>query len=175
MAKVLVAYCTREGQTEKIAEEIGRELREAGHEVDVEPVARKVHNEGYDAVIVGASIHEGHYDDDALHWSRDHAARHDGLSAFFSVCLTAAHEDEESVKTFEGYVHDFLGATRWSPDFATTFAGATNFSKYGFFRKRRMKKEAEEAHLPTDHDVEYTSWASVAHFATDIEKALSGG
>ena len=70
---------------------------------------------------------------------------------------------------------EFLEATGWKPDFATTFAGALRFSQYGFIKRALMKKiAAEEMHLETDgeHDLEFTSWASVAHFAADFEKAL---
>jgi menaquinone-dependent protoporphyrinogen oxidase len=37
MSRVLVAYATKHGATEEIAEAIAEELRQAGHTVDCEP------------------------------------------------------------------------------------------------------------------------------------------
>jgi hypothetical protein len=64
MAKVFIPYGTTEGQTAKIAEYIADVIRHHGHEaepVDINGSPDGV-PDGYDGVIVGASIHMGKHD-----------------------------------------------------------------------------------------------------------------
>jgi flavodoxin len=62
MAKVLVAFATRTGQTKKIAETIGDALRDEGHDVTVENI-NKLKKEadlaGYDGYVFGAATYHG--------------------------------------------------------------------------------------------------------------------
>lgn len=64
MKKIFITYGTTEGQTAKIAEFISDVLRDHGHDVtmvDVKDTADTV-PDGYDGVIVGASVHMGKHD-----------------------------------------------------------------------------------------------------------------
>ena len=65
MSRVLVAYGSKHGATEEIAERIGRSLREAGHE----PVLRTAGDvrdlDGYDAVVLGSAVYGGRWRRDA--------------------------------------------------------------------------------------------------------------
>ncbi|HIH92826.1 TPA: flavodoxin [Methanosarcina acetivorans] len=55
--RVLVAYATRYGSTQEIAEVIVATLRESGLEVDIEPAKEVKALEGYTAVVLGAPIY----------------------------------------------------------------------------------------------------------------------
>jgi menaquinone-dependent protoporphyrinogen oxidase len=57
MGPVLVAYASRMGATEEIAEAIGGRLKLAGLSVDVLPCARRPTVANYDAVVVGSAIY----------------------------------------------------------------------------------------------------------------------
>jgi len=62
---VLVAYATRYGSTQEVAEAIGETLREQGLGVEVRP-AREVRTlEGYDAVVLGAALYMYRWHKDA--------------------------------------------------------------------------------------------------------------
>ena len=99
MSRILLAYASTHGHTAKIAARVAHVLRKTGHHVvldgdigDTDPDIN-----GYDAVVAGASIHGGHYP--VRPRRLGHAARHVAElrpSAFFSVCLTAAEDSEES-------------------------------------------------------------------------------
>ena len=68
MKKILLTYGTTEGQTAKIADFISDVLRGHGHDVttlDVKDTPDTI-PAGFDAVIVGASIHMGKHDRCAL-------------------------------------------------------------------------------------------------------------
>ena len=59
--KVLVLFATVEGQTDKIAHFVEKEIRKANHEievVDADDLSAQVTFKGIDKVILAASVHE---------------------------------------------------------------------------------------------------------------------
>ncbi len=62
---ILVAYATRYGSTQEVAERVAATLRECGLKVEVKP-ARQVRDlEGYRAVVLGAPLYIGRWLKDA--------------------------------------------------------------------------------------------------------------
>ena len=62
MAKVLVVYATRTGETRQIGELIGEGIRFGGHQadvVDVKEIKKEADLEGYDAYVFGSSTYHG--------------------------------------------------------------------------------------------------------------------
>ena len=178
MKKILLTYGTTEGQTRKIADVISDVLREHGHDVtmlDVRNTADTIPG-GYDAVIVGASIHMGKHDKHVVDFVR---TNQDVLgrmpSAFFSVSL-AAHGDTAEA---EGYVEQFVHETGWRPEKIALFGGALLYTQYGFVKRHMLKRIARDkpGDFGTDlsRDYIYTEWDAVKrfaeHFATDLESA----
>jgi menaquinone-dependent protoporphyrinogen oxidase len=176
MAKVLIPYGTTEGQTAKIAEVITHVIHEMGHEaeaVDIKSLSNTV-PDGYDAVIIGASIHMGKHDKHVVEFVHKN---HDTLerlpSAFFSVSL-AAHGDTQEA---EGYVDQFENETGWHPDKVALFGGALLYTHYGFIKRHMMKKIAGDkpGHLglDTSRDYVYTEWDAVKRFAEHFAGTLA--
>ena len=178
MKRIFLTYGTTEGQTAKIADFVGDVLRAHGHDttmLDVKDTTGSI-PEGYDAVIVGASIHMGKHDKhvvDFVQKNLDTLAR--VPTAFFSVSL-AAHGDSAEA---EGYVEEFEQKTGWQPDKVALFGGALLYTQYGFIKRHMMKKIAGEkpGNLGTDlsRDYVYTEWDGVKrfaeHFAVDLDAA----
>jgi menaquinone-dependent protoporphyrinogen oxidase len=54
---ILLAYATRFGSTQEVAETIATTLREAGFEVDLQPMQEVRSFDHYDAVVLGAAIY----------------------------------------------------------------------------------------------------------------------
>jgi len=54
---ILLAYASRFGSTQEVAETIADTLREAGLEVDLQPMQEVKSLEHYDAVVLGAAIY----------------------------------------------------------------------------------------------------------------------
>jgi menaquinone-dependent protoporphyrinogen oxidase len=178
MKKILLTYGTTEGQTATIADFIADVLRGHGHDVtmtDVKDMDDTI-PDGYDAVIVGASIHMAKHDKHVVDFV---AKNHDTLArmpaAFFSVSL-AAHGDTVEA---EGYVEQFQKETGWRPDKVALFGGALLYTQYGFIKRHLMKRIAghKPGNLGTDlsRDYVYTEWDGVRrfaeHFATDLESS----
>lgn len=181
MAKVLIAYGTGEGQTAKVSDHIARVIREHGHEARVEDakgLAEKFSPEGYDAVIVGASIHAGKHEAYVRDFVRKNREVLERVpSAFFSVSMTAREETEEARRHVEGYVEGFARKTRWQPEEIGVFAGAIPYTRYGFVKKRLIRFMAKRMEAGTDisRDFEYTDWEAVTHFAEGFLEGLGGG
>jgi len=70
---VLVAYATRHGSTEQIAETIGAELQRRGLETDVASVGEIEDIERYDAVVLGSAVYVGHWLSNARAFAKEHA------------------------------------------------------------------------------------------------------
>ncbi|TQJ51154.1 flavodoxin domain-containing protein [Phycicoccus sp. SLBN-51] len=178
MARVLITYGTTEGHTAKIAEVMADVMHGLGHDVQTADITSLDGTvpDGYDALVLGASIHMGKHDKRVVEFVR---SNHDVLerlpSAFFSVSL-AAHGDTEEA---QGYVEAFAEETGWHPDKIALFGGALLYTHYGFVKRHMMKKIARDkpGHLGTDtsRDYVYTEWDAVKrfaeHFADQLESA----
>jgi len=70
--KVLVAYATKYGATAEIAEKIGQSLRDAGLQVDVQPVKQIRHVKPYSAVILGSAVYIGAWRKEAVKFLQLH-------------------------------------------------------------------------------------------------------
>lgn len=71
---VLVAYATKYGSTQEVAEAIATILRERGCEAEVRP-ARDVRSlEGFGAVVLGAALYMGRWHADAHRFLKRHRA-----------------------------------------------------------------------------------------------------
>jgi menaquinone-dependent protoporphyrinogen oxidase len=57
MSNVLVAYASKHGATEEIAEAIADELRRAGHSVDCVSADRVAGLASYDAAVIGSAVY----------------------------------------------------------------------------------------------------------------------
>jgi len=179
MPRILVLYASTHGHTAKIAKRIGATLEEDGATVDLRHLGGDEPQPApadYDAVILGASIHAGHHQRALIRWTKQH---HTALglvpSAFFSVCLTAADDTEESRAATRGYLDDFVEATGWTPGRTTTFAGALQYREYDVATRALMRLLMRRMHHPTDasQDYDYTNWHSVDRWAHELTATLT--
>jgi menaquinone-dependent protoporphyrinogen oxidase len=177
-SRVLVVYGSTHGHTGKIADEIGRVIRETGLHAEVSDVGNLAEDdlERFDAVVIGGSIHAGQHQRELIDWTRLHAGwLEDRPSVFFSVCLTAAEEDAEARETSQQYISNFADATGWQPDRATSFAGALQYREYDFFTRHLMRLMMKRGGHPTDvdQDYDYTDWEAVDGFAREFAEWLT--
>ncbi len=69
---ILLAYATRYGSTQEVAETITTALRQAGLEVDIQPMQEVTMLDNYDAVVLGAAIYNARWHPDAHHFLSQH-------------------------------------------------------------------------------------------------------
>ena len=171
-ATVLISFATTEGQTRKIAERISANLRERGYEAKLYDTAvrRGVPEVGaFDAVIVAASIHEGHHQDSAINFAfahRDQLVRKP--SAFVSVSLSAAMPNGQAEA--QHYVDRFVATTGWSPAKTLLLGGALRWSECDYFQRQVLKHILLKGDVTPGEDVnyEFTDWKALQSFMDDI-------
>lgn len=170
--RILICFHSGEGQTAKVVERMREVLEAAGCEVVVSQAGDDPSPEGFDGVIVGDSIHAGQHSRALKRWIARHGDALDASPvALFQVSLTSADSDEEHTAEAQQMVSRLLDATGLDPDLVAMFAGAIAFTRYGWLKRRMMAKIAAErtggAEPDTSHDIEYTDWDEVEHFARD--------
>jgi len=89
--KFLIVYGTTEGQTRKIARYMEEVLQGAGHNVTIADASDEPPSpQGFDAILVGASIHIHKYQSAVAHYiSRNVAALNKMPGAFF-FCMSCS-------------------------------------------------------------------------------------
>lgn len=170
MANIAIVYGTTEGQTAKVAQHMAARARLRGHKADVFHIAEMPEVfplAGYDGVVIGASIHEGHHQGYVTRWVKEHL---EGLSraptAWFTVCLAinSPHDNERAeALTFPQRAFEQTGL---APVMSTVFAGALKYTQYSWLKRIVMKQiaKAEGGSTDTSQDHEYTDWKAVDAF-----------
>src|SRR3712207_4258020 len=114
MMRILIPYGTTEGLTARISEYVADVVRAHGYEADTEDIKGSGATElgGYDAVIVGASIHMGKHEDYVLDFVRKNCDALGRLPSASSAAILAAHDNMEEA---EGHIEEFVRETGWRP------------------------------------------------------------
>ncbi len=74
---ILLAYATRYGSTQEVAEAIAAELQQAGLKVKLQPMREVAAVDNYAAIVLGAAIYNAKWHPDAHHFLMQHQ---EGLS-----------------------------------------------------------------------------------------------
>lgn len=176
--KILIVYGTVEGQTRKIARFMEDILQEKGHQVVIanaveDPPAPK----GFDAILIGSSVHINNYNTSIKAYVRDNIATlNKKPSAFFSVSMAVASKIEQEHEEVDQIAKDFLKEAQWNTKNIWHIAGALKYTEYNYFKKLLMRSIAkkEGGAVDTSKDHEYTDWAKVKEqvlgFAKDLKK-----
>lgn len=176
--RILVAFHTTEGQTEKIANRLAEVLRADGATVDMHTADAAPPPDSYDVVVVGGSIHAGRYGSALVEYVKANAATLNAMpAALFQVSLTSANPDEQHTTAAHGMMQELLDGTGFDPDLVAMFAGAIVYTKYGWIKRHVMKAivAAEGGDTDDTHDHEYTDWHAVEHFAHDVQALARAG
>ena len=122
-APILVAYATRYGSTQEVAEAIAATLRERGIAVDIAPMHEVRELEGYRAVVLGAPLYMFRWHKDALHF----LARHRAALTARPVAVFALgpfHADEKEFQAVGEQLEKELAKFPWlTPTAITIFGG----------------------------------------------------
>jgi menaquinone-dependent protoporphyrinogen oxidase len=164
--KLLIVYGTTEGQTRKIAEYLAQESRNLNYECelqDAKAVPEDIALSQFSKVIIAASVHMERHQSAVYDFVEEHLSELETIpTAFFSISLSAAGDDEERSDAWE-YTRRFSAEINWRPTQVYIVAGALRFSEQDFFKRWAMRRLAKEKRADRKHDEEYTDWAELWH------------
>jgi menaquinone-dependent protoporphyrinogen oxidase len=175
--KILIVYGTTEGQTRKIARYMEDRLQGEGHAVTLsdasdEPPAP----EGFDAVVLGGSLHMMKHQAALEHYARTHAGTLNRMPGiFYSVSLGIASGEESSIAEAGRIAREFVDSVGWEPRHIELVAGALKYTQYDFFKRFMLKMISKRAGGDTDtsRDHEYTNWQRIDALCGELV-ALAG-
>ncbi|WP_040500584.1 flavodoxin domain-containing protein [Henriciella marina] len=161
--KLLIGYATKEGQTRKIARHVADRAVDAGHSVELLALkdAGGIEIDRFDAVMLAAPIHVGHYPKALIEFASAHADKLAARSSrFISVSLAAAGHEADDWRNLDNILGDFSAATGWRPEATRHVAGAYLPSTYDLFTRLIMKRiiSAKDPDAEIGKDKEYTDW-----------------
>ena len=176
MSRILIVYGTTHGQTARIAAAVAGTLGARGAAVDVhEAGAARPQPDGYDGIIVAASVHAGKYQSRVVRWVQSHrAALNSKPTAFLSVCLGVLQRDDKVQRHLAEIVGRFTAAAAWQPTITKHVAGALLYTRYNWLTRFVMKRIVRKAGGDTDttRDYEYTDWADLRVFTIEFAEMV---
>lgn len=178
MTRVLIAYASTHGHTERIAHRLRDVLLASGLDAELMRLTSgsSPGPSEADAVLVGASVHGGHHEPEVADWLRAHRTTLSRMpTALFSVSLAAADHEAEGQATAQEYVAELLEDTGVFPRETRCFAGALQYREYGPMMRLVMRLIAHRHDLPTDahRDVDFTDWDAVEAFGREFAASLA--
>lgn len=178
MAKLLIAYLSREGQTEKIVRRLSERLAQRGHSAesyDLDHARNAIDPQRFDAVLLAVPIYAGGFPHAALAFAKKHRETLARIpSSFMSVGLAVMSRTHDGKAQTLQIVDRFLTQTGLRPRHVELMAGALMYTKYGFLKRWVMRRivEGEGGDVDTSRDYEYTDWAAVDAFAAVLAQDL---
>jgi len=158
---VLVAYATRYGSTQEVAEAVAATLREQGLEVDFSPMREVRTLEQYRAVVLGAPLYMFRWHKDALHFlARHHEAITQRPVAIFA--LGPFHAEEKEYREVRGQLDKELAKFPWlTPRAIAIFGGKFDPQKLTF----PYNLVPGLKHMPVS---DVRDWAAIRAWASDL-------
>lgn len=164
--KVLVAFGTKYGATQEIAERIAEVLRGAGLQVDVQPAERAGDVRSYGAVVLGSAVYIGQWRKQAVRFLQENQEALTGKPVWlFSSGPTG---EGDPVELTNGWrlpaklqpVADGIGVRD-----VALFHGAADESKMNFLERWMLKNVKAPAG-------DFRDWDAISAWAAGIATAL---
>ena len=177
-SRVLFAFASMYGQTEKIAHHLAQRMEARGSDVTVRPCAEigpDVRLDQYDAVLVGGPVIRQALHVEARRFVEERASELGRLpSAFFLVSGAAGSRYESERNAARDIMNQFLDRAGWAPEERASFAGAIPYTRYPLLLRWVMKwiSWRNGGSTDTSRDHEYTDWDEVDAFADRCAEVL---
>lgn len=179
MTRVLVAYASREGQTEKIAKHIATKLSARGLEpvvVNLKQGSSEADVPSCSAAVIAGSVHRGRHDQELTGFIMRHGPTlRGGPSAFVCVSLSAASHDPNDRAAIDELAQSFLFDVGWHPDEIKHVAGAVRDSQLNILERYTVHAVMYQKDIPSDPsgETELTNWQDVDDFSDNFALRVS--
>jgi menaquinone-dependent protoporphyrinogen oxidase len=167
---VLIAYATRYGATQEVAETVAAALRESGLAVDIQPMRAVRTLEGYRALVLGAPLYIGHWHKDAQRFlARHREALMSRPVALFTLGPT--HPDEQEWAGVHAQLEQELAKYPWlQPVALELFGGKYDPAQLRFPDSVLARLPASPLHQRPASDVR--DWTAIRTWANSLAAQL---
>lgn len=179
MLRFLVAFVTREGQTERIAHHAARQLEDRGalvRLIDVKARETEAGADDCDAMIIAGSVHRRRFDPELSAFIMRHGeALRRCPSAFVPVSLTAASHEASERTAIDEVVQGYLADLGWVPDAVHHAAGAIQDRRLNVIERAALHSivDAKGVDRHPSGDTELTDWAALDGFIRSFAALVS--
>jgi menaquinone-dependent protoporphyrinogen oxidase len=159
---VLIVFETVEGQTRKVADFVEKQIRSAGHDLQMfntEDRVRSLSFDGFDRIVLAAPVHERrHPKSFEVFVSASRTELKARPTLLISVSLKAAFP--EGLEEAQDYLTEMEMRTGFEPNREVLVAGAVRTSSYGYYESQIVQNVALAGHEIelTDGVREFTDW-----------------
>lgn len=157
---ILVAYATRHGSTQGVAEAIGKVFSKANVRTDVRPAGEVDDLSGCRAVVLGSPICAGKWLPDAVSFAKKHREELASMPvALFVVGLTMCMPSEKNVQKVIAQTKPMVELLH--PTDVGLFAGALDYADLGFFDRLQVRMMK----IPQG---DFRNWKVIRKWASDV-------
>jgi menaquinone-dependent protoporphyrinogen oxidase len=168
MQRFLMAFVSREGQTERVAHHVARFLEDRGALVRLIDVAARETEAGADdcdALIIAGSLRRGRFDPELSGFVMRHGeALHAYPSVFLPVSVSAAATEATEPGAIDEATASFLDDTGWTPTdichVASALSSRNDTDRYSF----ASLFEVEDAEKRPSGETDSTNWIPLDEF-----------
>jgi len=170
----LVAYASKHGATQGVAERIAATLGAAGQEAEVRPVGAVDDPTGYDAFVVGSAVYDRHWRKEAWEFVPRNRAVLASRPVWLFSCgplgteTTDAQGRDRTVAAEPEEITGFRDAI--APEDHRVFFGALDPRKLGIGERAIRKLPVARAALP---EGDFRDWVEIEAWARDIAHHLT--
>ena len=158
-ALILVAYATKHGSTQEVAEAVAATLRQHALEVEVQPASEVRALDRYGAVVLGAPLYSGRWHGDASRFLKRHrTALSERPVAIFALGPRSAAEEER--RGSREQLDRALAKASWlAPVAIEVFGGVIDPAKLRFPFNRMPASDARD-------------WTAIRAWASNLAASL---
>ena|SRR5690606_6050259 len=181
MLRYLIAYASREGQTDKIAHHVAHRLENDGalvRLIDLKAHETEAGADDCDAVIIAGSVHIGWFDPELSSFVMRHGeALRRCPSAFLPVSLSAASHEESERSAIDEIAQRFVAEHGWKPDVIYHVAGAVHDRLLNPIERAVLHAivDSKGVERHPSGDTELTDWSGLDRFVRDFEALAQSG
>lgn len=169
MKRILVAYATRAGSTQEVAETIASRLAAKGYDVEAINVQHIKDTSSYDLIIVGTAARMGKVYSEAVNFVKKHAKKFGKAKVAYFYSGQALNVDtperrQEALKALQAMT------SLHKPDAIGLFGGKVDPAKLTGFWKFALSWVKEGEMAPGDH----RDWDAIQNWADELAALAEG-